>query len=207
MNDSIRLARRAWPRTARTATAIIATATVALLTTACSGSPSSAGSRNSPRVAGSAISPSAVAYSACVRSHGVATFPDPDSSGALPKADTQHFGVSSSQLQAAQSACQSLLPTTGAFDHQFGQCVSSGDCPPALVQQAMTLMRNFAQCMRSQGVPNWPDPTIGRGGAPFFNASGAGLSNQYTHSTAFQSKVNKCQSRVGSSTGVPVPMG
>jgi hypothetical protein len=207
MNDSIRLARRAWPRTARTATAIIATAALAVLTAACSGSPSSAGSGSAPHPGGSASSPSAVAYSACMRSHGVATFPDPDSSGALPKGDARHFGVSSSELQAAQSACQSLLPNTGSFDQQFGQCVSSGDCPQALVQQALTLMRNFAQCMRSHGVPNWPDPAIGPSGAPLFNASGAGLSNQYTHSAGFRSKVNECQSRVDSSTGVPVPMG
>jgi hypothetical protein len=205
MNDSIRRTRRPWPRTA---TAIIATAALALLTAACSGSPSSAGSGSSPHAGGSSSSsPSAVAYSACMRTHGVPNFPDPDSSGALPKGDAQHFGVSSSQLQTAQSACQSLLPNTGSFDQQFGQCVSSGDCPQALVQQAMTLMRNFAQCMRSNGVPNWPDPTIGPGGAPFFNASGAGLSNQYTHSAGFRSKVNECQSRVGGSTGVPVPMG
>jgi hypothetical protein len=206
MNDSIRLTRRAWSRTARAATAIIATAAFAVLTAACSGSPSSAGSGNAPH-AGSASSPSAVAYSACMRSHGVATFPDPDSSGALPKGDAQYFGVSSSQLQAAQRACQSLLPNTGSFDHRFGQCVSSGDCPQALVQQAMTLMRSFAQCMRSHGVPNFPDPSIGAGGAPFFDASGAGLSNQYTHSAGFRSKVDDCSSRVGGSTGVPVPMG
>ena len=33
--------------------------------------------------------PSAVAYSACIRSHGVPNFPDPDSSGQVPKADPQ----------------------------------------------------------------------------------------------------------------------
>jgi hypothetical protein len=154
----------------------------------------------------SSSSPSAVAYSACMRSHGVSSFPDPDSSGALPKGAAQHFGVSSSQLQATERACQSLLPNTGSFDQQFSHCVSSGDCPPALVQQAMTLMRSFAQCMRTDGVPNFPDPTIGGGGAPFFNASGAGLSNQYTHSAAFRSKADECSSRVGGSTGVPVPM-
>jgi hypothetical protein len=60
--------------------------------------------------------------------------------------------------------------------------------------------------MRSHGVPNWPDPTIGQGG-PFFNVSGAGLSHQYTHSAGGRSKVNECSSLVGGSTGVPVLMG
>jgi hypothetical protein len=207
MNDNIRFTRQAWSRIARTATAITATAALALLTAACSGSPSSAGSASSPRTGGSSSSPSAVAYSACMRAHGVPNYPDPNSSGVLPKGDAQHFGVSSSQLQVAQSACQPVLPNTGSFDQQFQQCVSSGDCPQALVQQAMTLMRNFARCMRSSGVPNFPDPTIGHGGTPFFNASGAGITNQYTHSAGFRSEVNECSSRVGGSTGVPVLMG
>ena len=152
--------------------------------------------------------PSAVAYSACMRSHGVPNYPDPDSNGHLTKGGAQQFGVSSSQFQAAQHACQELFPNTGgSFMQQFQQCVQGGVCPQALVQQALTLMRNLAQCLRSHGVPSWPDPIIGAGGAPFFNASGAGLSHQYTHSVGFTSKVSECQSQVGGSTGVPVLMG
>jgi hypothetical protein len=143
-----------------------------------------------------------------MRSHGVPAFPDPDSNGQLSKGGAQQFGVSSSQFQAAQQACQDLLPGTGgSFMQQFQQCVQGGVCPQALVQQALTLQRSFAQCMRTHGVPNWPDPTIGPGGAPFFNASGAGLSRQYTHSAAFTSTADQCSSQVGGSTGVPVPMG
>ena len=197
--------RRARPRTARTVAATIATAVLALLAAACSGSPSSAGSAGSPHAAGS---PSAVAYSACMRSHGVPNYPDPDSNGHLTKGGAQQFGVSGSQFQAAQHACQELFPNTGgSFMQQFQLCVQGGVCPQALVQQALTLMRNLAQCLRSHGVPSWPDPIIGAGGAPFFNASGAGLSHQYTHSVGFTSKVSECQSQVGGSTGVPVLMG
>jgi hypothetical protein len=143
-----------------------------------------------------------------MRSHGVPNYPDPDSSGDLTKGGAQQFGVSSTQFQAAQHACQDLLPNTGgSFMLQFQQCVQGGVCPQALVQQALTLMRNFAQCLRSHGVPNWPDPTVGPNGVPFFNASGAGLSHQYTHSAGFKSKLTVCQSQVGGSTGVPVLVG
>ena len=45
--------------------------------------------------------------------HGVPNYPDPDSSGQLPKPDAHHLGVSSTQLQATQQACQHLLPNTG----------------------------------------------------------------------------------------------
>ncbi len=35
-----------------------------------------------------------------------------------------------------------------------------------MVQHVMTQLRSFAQCMRSHGVPNWPDPTIDSQGRP-----------------------------------------
>jgi len=141
-----------------------------------------------------------------MRSHGVPNYPDPDSHGNLTKAGAQQLGVSTSQFQAAQQACQHLLPSTGgSFDEQFRQCVTAGDCPPALVQQALTKQREFARCMRAHGVPNFPDPKIGPNGTPFFPASQAGLSYQYTHSSAFRSKGDECQREVGGS--VPVLLG
>ena len=108
-----------------------------------------------------------------MRSHGVPNFPDPDSSGNLPKADAQHLGVSSSQLQAAQQACQHLLPNNGGAINadSIQQCMMASDCPPALVQQVLNEERNFAQCMRSHGVPNWPDPIIDSQGRPVFAIS------------------------------------
>jgi hypothetical protein len=204
MNHGTRVMRRpprAWTRPARTAAAIIAAAILALLA-ACSGSASPAG--GSPGAGGSANSPSAVAYSACIRSHGVPNFPDPPSSGGLPKASAQELGVSSSQLQAAQRACQHLIPTTGG---SIQQCETTGDCPQALVQQAMNVMRKYSRCMRAHGVPNWPDPTIDSQGRPFFDVSNAGITHQYTHSSLFESKDRECERLVGGSAGVPVPLG
>jgi hypothetical protein len=164
-------------------------ATVALLVTACGGSPSSTG--GSPDAGGSANSPSAVGYSHCIRSHGVPNYPDPPNSGTLPKTSAQQLGVSNSQLQAAQRTCQHLLPATGgSLSASFEQCVATGDCPQALVQQVMNKMRKFALCMRSHGVPNWPDPTIGRGGAPFFNGSAHGIDD---HSPRIRTKIGECE--------------
>jgi hypothetical protein len=108
-----------------------------------------------------------------MRSHGVPNFPDPDSSGNLPKADAHHLGVSSSQLQAAQRACQHLLPNNGGAINadSIQGCMMASDCPPALVQRVLNEERNFAQCMRSHGVPNWPDPVIDSQGRPVFAIS------------------------------------
>jgi hypothetical protein len=173
MNDGIRVIRgprQAWPPIARTAAAVIAAAALALLMAACSsGSPSSTGSAGSPK--DSASSPSAVSYSVCIRSHGVPNYPDPDSSGTLPKPDAQAFGVSSSQLQTAQRACQHLLPATGGSltASSLQQCYLSDVCPQALVQQAVSEGLKFSRCMRSHGVPRWPDPTVDSEGRPAFD--------------------------------------
>ena len=176
--------RRARPLAARTAAVIIAAATVALL--AACGGPSSAGA--APRAGGSTSaggatgSTSAVAYSDCMRSHGVPKYPDPGSNGAVPKGSAQEFGISDSQFQAAQGACRHLLPSGGALQQQAQQCFNAGDCPAALVQQLLTAQREFAQCMRSHGVPNWPDPSLDSEGRPIFNLIPAGMTHSQEHS-------------------------
>jgi hypothetical protein len=172
MNDSTRVMRRprrAWPPAARTATAVIATASLALLAAACSGSPSSTSTGGSSNANGSANS-RLVAYSQCMRSHGLPNFPDP-AGGVPPKVSAQELGVSSSRLQVAQGACQHLLPTTGGSltASSLQQCYLAGVCPQALVQQALSAGREFAQCMRSHGAPDWPDPTLDSQGRPLFN--------------------------------------
>jgi hypothetical protein len=170
MNDSACLMRR--PRQAklpiaRTATLIIATGALALLAAACSsGGLSSGGSLDAGGLANSRL----VAYSQCMRSHGMPNFPDP-TGGVPPKVTAQELGVSSSQLQAAQRACQRLLPATGASltASSLQRCYLAGVCPQALVRQAVNAGLQFARCMRSHGVPNWPDPTIDSQGRPVFN--------------------------------------
>ena len=169
MNHSAPVMRR--PR--RIAAAMIAIGVLALLA-ACSGSPSSAGSGGSPGASGSANSPSAIAYSHCMRSHGVPNFPDPASTGQVPKTSAQLLGVSDTQLQAAQAACQHLYPGNGGSGgvltkDSLGQCEETGNCPQALVQAAMTALRTYAHCMRSHGLPTWPDPTLDSEGRPGFN--------------------------------------
>ena len=197
MNDSIRVvrrSRRAWPATARITAAIIATAAVALLAAACS-SPSSTGS------GGSADSSSAIGFARCVRSHGVPRYPDPASGGALPKTSPQRLKVSSSEFNAAQRACQHLLPSTASFQRQTQQCMLTGDCPQALVRHILAAELRFARCMRSHGVPNWPDPTIDSEGRPAFNVSARGINPH--HSPQITSKIGECDRLTGS----PVPLG
>jgi hypothetical protein len=124
-------------------------AAASLLAAACSsGSPSSAGSGGSPNAGGSANSSSAVAYSRCVRSHGVPDFPDPDSNGQIPKEAVVPAlrGVSESRAKAATNACANLNP--------------AGQGGPTLTAQEQQDYLKAAACMRSHGITNFPDPTF-----------------------------------------------
>ena len=160
----------------RTAPAIIAAAAALVLLAACGGSPppASAGHPTTTATAaatGSAPARSAVAFSQCMRAHGLPDYPDPNPDGTLPKTSAQLLGVSSSVYGTAESTCQHLLPATGGAltASSLRQCYLAGVCPQSLVQQALTAGRAFARCMRSHGVPYWPDPSLDAQGRPLFN--------------------------------------
>jgi len=82
-----------------------------------------------------------------MRSHGVPEYPDPNSSGQLPKitpGNEQQLGVSQTRFNTAQAACQRLWPYQAPTQAQ-----QRSDLAAAL---------NFARCMRSRGLPSFPDP-------------------------------------------------
>jgi hypothetical protein len=130
-----------------------------------------------------------------MRSHGVPSYPDPNSAGNLPKGNAQTVGVSTSRYQAAGQACSHLLPTGGSAS--LTQCLMTGDCPQSVVQPALEEGRKFAQCMRSRGVRNWPDPTIDSMGRPSFQVTKAGISIDATRSPQMLSKIGDCQLQPG----------
>jgi hypothetical protein len=144
--------RRAWPAAART-TALIVTSGLALLASAC-GPPSSGvaaistttSSSSASAPAASALPNRTLAFSRCMRSNGVLSFPDPNSAGVIPKVALQRLGVSSSRFESAQSACQHLLPNGGSGPDQ------------AQLQQSRTQALRFSRCVRAHGVTNFPDP-------------------------------------------------
>jgi hypothetical protein len=182
------------PAAARGASAIIAAAALVLLA-ACGGSPSSTDPGRGPSSAGSGGSPSAggslLAFSHCMRSRGVPDFPDPQPGATNAKfPSAQQLGVSSSVYQAADNACQHLLPA--GVDDQF---------PPAEVQQLLIGMRQFSQCMRSHGVANWPDPSVDSEGRPVFDLSDHGFSRTEAHSPQLGAKEAECQNLMPSALG------
>jgi hypothetical protein len=180
------------PACRNAAAAVVATAVLCL--SACSGAASSAG--GSPSAGGSSGSQSAIGFSHCMRAHRLPSYPDPDSSGNLPKTDAQQLGVSTSQYDAARQACRHLLPSGGSLQEREDRCIQNSDCPQALVQRMLVADRKFAQCMRSHGVPNFPDPTADSDG-PVFDISKAGISDAESHTHQFEATLDECERLVG----------
>ena len=90
----------------------------------------------------------AVAYAYCMRTHGVASWPDPTSSGTFDKSalTPQHLNIAESQIEAAQRSCRKLLPA------------GLGTPTSSQVQRYRHYQLLYAACMRTHGVPNMPDP-------------------------------------------------
>lgn len=119
--------------------------------------------------AGRAPSPAAAAYrySACMRQHGVADFPDPQvtSQGGETKIAMMapRSAVSSPAFKTAQKTCASLMP---------------GPQNPAQRAQEQRQHRigllSFARCMRARGVANFPDPNT-QGQIPSETLARAGI--------------------------------
>jgi hypothetical protein len=126
-------------------TSVVAAAAVWLLTAGFGG-----GSSTTAATTTAATQNGALAYARCMHSHGVPNFPDPTSSGENNKRAVVSAlqAVTNSQAQAAQTACM----------HVNGGSPGTGQ-GTAQSQAHTTAMLAFARCVRSQGVPNFPDPT------------------------------------------------
>ena len=90
------------------------------------------------------------AFARCMRSHGIPDFPDPTPGphggggfdiAAGPGSD---LNQNLPKYQAANRACQALLP--------------GGSRTPAQLAQAVATGVKIADCMRSHGFPAFPDP-------------------------------------------------
>jgi hypothetical protein len=91
-----------------------------------------------------------LAFSQCMRSKGISSFPDPQRfAGGNVKLTIHQLG-DSPQLRTALSACDHLLPGGGGGG-QGSDRLSSTELADAL---------SFARCMRSHGLSRFPDPTV-----------------------------------------------
>ncbi len=177
-------------RGCRLAPAVVVLAAVGLVLGACGG-PSvpgvaSIGSTTTTTNAVGSANPSpfqgldqeydyALSYAQCMRTHGVPGFPDPTRSSRGfsfdPKADS-----GAPRFSSANNVCKHLLPDNG------------GPPTAAQISAETTRLLKYAQCMRTHGEPNFPDPIV----SP--HAFGFSLHGVDPNSPAFQSAQKACVS-------------
>jgi hypothetical protein len=123
----------------------------------------------------------AVKFSECMRANGVSDFPDPNALGDFPS-----YGVSVTPAvwTKAVAACKALQPP-GTL---------SAKLTPA--QQSAAL--KFAQCIRENGVPDFPDPVNGQ---PLVDTTRIPSSNKPGGMTILNAAMHKCGHFVAEQTG------
>jgi hypothetical protein len=146
------------------------------------------GSSSKPDTSASSEKPT-LKFAQCMRAHGISNFPDPTGNG-LQIGGTG-INPQSPAFQAAQRVCEKLLPSGGPPTH-----MSASELRRAFA---------FARCMRSNGVPSFPDPT--QGAAPSNDESVLALKGMFfkigpgtaLESPAFREAAQRC--------GVKLPTG
>jgi hypothetical protein len=120
---------------------LAAMAVVALISAGCSNAPAETGNNTAAAYA------QAAKFAECMRNNGVREFPDPDASGKLTideVANGSSVDTRTAAFQQALSACKDLEPPGFTGDKRSPE------------QQAAALQ--FAQCIRDNGVQDFPDP-------------------------------------------------
>jgi hypothetical protein len=129
-------------RKRRPLAALALIATAALITACGSSAPAGTGANNTATNARAGLK-----FAECMRANGVGDFPDPGASGKLTideVANGSSLNTNSPAFTQALSACKNLEPAGFTGSKRSAQ------------QQAAGL--KFAQCMRENGVPDFPDP-------------------------------------------------
>ncbi len=114
---------------------------VALLSAGCSNAAAQTGNTNA------ATREQAVKFARCMRANGVREFPDPDASGTYTIdgiANGSSLDTSSAAFKQAIAACKDLQPP-GFIGHKR-------------TAQEQEEALKFAQCIRDNGVKDFPDP-------------------------------------------------
>jgi hypothetical protein len=147
---------------------------------------------NSTRASGqqsASLNRQALAFSRCMRAHGVTNFPDPGAGKGIQFRITPSSGLNpfSPAFKAAQASCHKLLPGGGP---------ASGH-PTA---QDKAQMLQISECMRRHGFSDFPDPTLSPPAGPSNYGAVLGRNGVFlaipksidTQSPAFQHAASAC---------------
>jgi hypothetical protein len=134
-------------------TFVVAAAAVAVLAAGCGGGGSPPTNSAGTDAASTDFAAEAVAFAACMRSHGLSSYPDPQVSQSAGHA----------QMTISPGGLDPNSPAFKSATHACGHLMPGGGAPAAISPQEQAQDLRFASCMRTHGVPNFPDP--GRDGA------------------------------------------
>jgi hypothetical protein len=99
-------------------------------------------------------------FARCMRAHGAPNFPDPTTGAGGGEGFAINVGLSGQLtvdgIAFAGPAFQSASKTCDHYDDVFG-------APPAVSESQKVGMLANAACIRTHGVPNFPDPTFHHG--------------------------------------------
>jgi hypothetical protein len=135
----------------------------------------------------------ALAYSQCMRAHGVTDFPDPNAQGMIQISGgpTSDLSPNNPTFEKAQNACQSKMPTPS----------------PAQQAQALKNALKMAQCMRDHGITDFPDPQSGPGGRISLSLHGSPGSDLNPNDPAFQRAQKVCMPNAPKQPGAVLSTG
>jgi hypothetical protein len=124
----------------------------------------------------------AIAYATCMHKHGVPNFPEPQISqkggGVSVRMAVPASIGGSPKFKSADQSCRKLLPNGGPGNQ------------PVVSPAEQSRYLKAAACIRSHGVPNFPDPT--------FSGGGVHLAHQdlNENSPEFKAAVHDCESLI-----------
>jgi hypothetical protein len=90
---------------------------------------------------------SVLRYAQCMRDNGVPDFPDPEVGEGGEYRLSVPEGLDMTKMRAAEQKCRQHMPNGGQ--------------PKEIDPERLDQMRQYAKCMRENGVPNFPDPSGG----------------------------------------------
>jgi hypothetical protein len=128
-------------------------------------------------------------FASCMRSHGIPNFPDPSANGSVTFSG---MNPDSPVFRKAQDACRKFTPNGGRAPS------------PAEQAAAQAAALKYSACMRSHGVPKFPDPQFSNGRASLRIGRDIGIDPS---SPTFQAAQKACQKdlpgKVQSQQGAP----
>ena len=125
-------------------------------------------------------------FAKCMRSNGVADFPDPSGNGTI---SVDGLNPQSSQFQGAAKVCRKLLP-------------NGGQPSPAEQAAALAQALKLSQCMRAHGITDFPDPKTAPGGGMSMGLRFTPGSDLNPGSPLFDTAQKACHSNISRPCGV-----